>query len=182
MLEITTIEDEFYDSRTNKFIHIPACTLTLEHSLISVAKWEAKWQIPFFDSKPKTPEQDLDYIRCMVIGNIKDDRVFEALSVENIIQIQNYMSAPMTATVIKETPNKNTKKRKEVMTAEVIYAHMFTLNIPLECQKWHINRLFTLLKVCNLQSAPKEKMTPAQTRAWNAEQNAARRAKYNSRG
>jgi hypothetical protein len=180
MLEITIKENEFYQQSTNKFIQIPSCVLTLEHSLISLAKWESKWGVPYFDNNRKTPAQDLDYIRCMVVGSIKNEHVFDALSVENIMQIQDYIAAPMTATTFQK--KSRTKPKKEVMTAEVIYAHMFANNIPMECQKWHLNRLLTLLKVCDLQNAPKEKMSKKQTALWNAEQNAARRAKYNTRG
>ena len=180
MLEITTKENEFYQQSTNKFIQVPSCTLTLEHSLISLAKWESKWQIPYFDNTKKTPAQDLDYIRCMVIGNVKNENVFDALSIDNIVQIQNYIAAPMTATTFQKKTR--SREKKEVLTAEVIYAHMFAHNIPMECQKWHLNRLLTLLKVCDLQNAPKEKMSKKQTALWNAEQNAARRAKYNTRG
>lgn len=180
MLEITTKENEFYQPSTNKFIQIPACTLTLEHSLISLSKWESKWQVPYFDDTKKTPEQDLDYIRCMVIGNVKNEHVFEALSVDDILRIQKYIASPMTATTFQKK-NRN-RPKKEIMTAEVIYAHMFAHSIPIECQKWHLNRLLTLLKVCDLQNSPKEKMTKKQTAMWNAEQNAARKAKYNTRG
>jgi hypothetical protein len=181
MLEITVKENEFYDQNTNKFITIPECTLTLEHSLISLAKWESKWQIPYFDDNKKTPAQDLDYIRCMVVGNVKNEHVFKALSFDDVMQIQKYINAPMTATTFRKN-TKTTKPKKEVMTAEVIYAHMFAHSIPVECQKWHLNRLLTLLKVCDLQNAPKEKMSKKQTALWNAEQNAARKAKYNTRG
>lgn len=181
MLEITTIEDEFYDSRTNKFIHIPACTLTLEHSLISLAKWESKWHIPYFDNNvQKTSAQELDYIRCMVIGNLKSEYVLQALSINNILEIRDYIKNPMTATTFQKKARG--KVKKEVTTAETLYAHMFSHGVSIECQKWHLNRLLTLLRVCDLQNAPREKMTKKQTAQWNAEQNAARKAKYNTRG
>ena len=181
MLEIITREDEFYDQRTNKFIAIPSYTLVLEHSLISLAKWESKWHEPYFGTKPKTPEQELDYIRCMVIGNVKDPRVFNALSTENIIAIRAYIANPMTATTFQKRKNEQVRK-KDVITAEVLYSRMFIHGISIECQKWHLNRLLTLIRVCDLQNAPKEKMTKKQTAQRNAELNAARRAKYNTRG
>ena len=180
MLEITTREDEFYDQRTNKFIVIPSCTLLLEHSLISLAKWESKWHEPYFGTKPKTPEQDLDYIRCMVIGNVKDPRVFNALSTENIIAIRTYIANPMTATTFSK--KSSGKSKREVTTAETLYAHMFAHKISMECQKWHLNRLLTLLRVCDLKNAPREKMSKKDTASWNAQQNEARRAKSNTRG
>lgn len=181
MLEITTMENELYDPKTNKFIQIPSTKFTIEHSLISLAKWESKWHIPFFsDSIKKTSVQDLDYIRCMVIGTIPNNYIFETLSMDNFMKIKNYMDNPMTATTF-HTKTKN-KSKKEITTAESIYAHMFYHNVPIDCQKWHLNRLLTLLRVCDLRNAPREKMTKKQTAAWNAEQNAARRAKLNSRG
>lgn len=181
MLDITTIEDEFYDPINNKFIQIPSCTITLEHSLISLAKWESKWGIPYFDTTTKrTPNQDLDYIRCMVVGQIKNEYVFEALSLDNILKIQDYIKSPMTATTFSK--NRDNKVKKEIITAEVIYARMFAHDIPIECQKWHLNRLLTLIRVCDLQNSPREKMSKKQTALWNAEQNAARRAKLNTRG
>ena len=180
MLEIITREDEFYDQKTNRFIQIPSCTLTLEHSLISLAKWESKWHMPYFDNNKKTPEQDLDYIRCMVIGNIKDEHVFNTLSVENILAIKEYIVNPMTATTFQKRPGG--KSKKEVTTAETLYAHMFTHSISIDCQKWHLNRLLTLLRVCDLRNSPRDKMSKKDTASWNAEQNAARRAKHNTRG
>ena len=182
MLEITISEKELFQEHTLKFIQIPECKLTLEHSLISLAKWESKWNIPFFDGKPKTPAQDLDYIRCMVVGNIKDDRIFDHLSRDEILQIQNYMAAPMTATTFSASPNQRTKPRKEVMTAETIYARMCAHNISFECQKWHLNRLLTLIRVCDLRDAPRDKMSKKETQSWINQQNAARRAKYGTRG
>lgn len=182
MLELNIQEKELYHQETNKFIIISACTLTLEHSLISLSKWESKWQMAYFGKQEKTQNQDLDYIRCMVIGTIKDTRIFENLTFEELQEVQNYISAPMTATTFRTPTNTKSTNKKDVMTAEVIYAHMFAHHIPIECQKWHLNRLLALLKVCDLQNSPKEKMSKKQTAMWNAEQNAARRAKHNTRG
>lgn len=182
MLELKIEEKELYHQETNKFIQIPACTLTLEHSLISLSKWESKWKIPYLSRRERTPIQDLDYVRCMVVGPLKDDKVIDALSFSELKQIQNYISAPMTATTFQNTPINNKKRNNDVMTSEVIYAHMFAHRIPIDCQKWHLNRLLTLLKICDLQNAPKDKMTKKQTAMLYAERNAARKAKHNSRG
>ncbi len=180
MLEIVILEDELYDQRTNKFIQIPTCKLKLEHSLISVAKWESRWQISYFNGIQKTALQDLDYIRCMVIGPIPNERVFDILSFENTIEISDYINKPMTATTFQKKGMVKTKK--EISTAETIYARMFAHGISMECEKWHLNRLLTLLRVCDLQNSPRDKMSKKDTAAWNAEQNAARRAKYNTGG
>ena len=182
MLEMSIAEKEIYDGSSNTFIQIPSCILTLEHSLISLAKWESKWEIPYLDGKPKTLKQDRDYIRCMVIGPIKHNEIFDHLEQTEILLIQAYMQAPMTATTFATQKPTQVKPKKEVITAEVLYSRMFMHHIPMECQKWHLNRLLTLIKVCDLQNAPKEKMTKKQSAMWAAEQNAARRAKYNTRG
>lgn len=179
MLEITIEAKEFYNQQQNRFITTSPCTLTLEHSLISLAKWESKWHIPYLSDVEKTAEQELDYIRCMIIGNVPNEDILKALSVENILEIKSYIDNPMTATTFSK---KNLKTEKKVITAEVIYSRMFANNIPIECQKWHLSRLFTLLRVCDLERGPKQKMTKRETAAYYAEQNAARRAKYNSRG
>lgn len=179
MLEIIIEAKEFYNQQQNKFVTTQPCTLTLEHSLISLAKWESKWHIPYLSDVEKTAEQELDYIRCMIIGNVPNEDILKALSVDNVLTIKEYIDNPMTATTFSK---KGGKTEKKAITAEVIYARMFTHNIPMECQKWHLTRLFTLLRVCDLDNAPKQKMTKRETSAYYAEQNAARRAKYNSRG
>lgn len=181
MLEIIIKEDEIYEPRLNRFIKIPHCTLTLEHSLISLAKWESKWHIPYLTDNKKTAEQELDYIRCMVIGNIPSEYIFATLSVEDILKIKDYIDDSMTATTFSKNSNQK-KTKKEVTTAEVIYSRMCENNIPIECQKWHLNRLLTLIRVCDLNNGPKEKMSKKDTASWMAQQNAARRAKFNSKG
>lgn len=181
MLEITIEAKEFYNQQQNRFITTPPCTLTLEHSLISLAKWESKWHIPYLSDTEKTAEQELDYIRCMIIGNIPNEDILKALSVDNVLEIKAYIDDPMTATTFSKNQNQK-KMKRELITAEVIYSRMFENNIPIECQKWHLNRLLTLIRVCDLNSSPKQKMTKKETSAYYAAQNAARRAKYNSRG
>lgn len=180
MLEITVPANEFYDPIKNQFIDIPACVLTLEHSLISIAKWEAKWHVPYLNATDRSHIQELDYVRCMVVGPIKNDYVFSMLSVENISRIREYIENPMTATTFSKSSGQNSSKK--TITAEVLYCRMFANNIPMECQKWHLNRLLTLIKVCDVENGPRSKMNKKQTAAHYAEQNALRRAKYNSRG
>lgn len=180
MLEITVKESETYLPHLNKIVTIPSCTIALEHSLISIAKWEARWHIPYLSNVEKTAEQELDYIKCMCVRNVPDDRIFDALTIENVIDIKNYIDNSMTATTFSKTPGGKTKK--ETVTAETIYYRMFSNNIPIDCQKWHINRLFTLIRVCDLNNSPKRKMSAKETAAWNAEQNAKRRARLNTKG
>lgn len=182
MLEIIIEAKEFYNQQQNRFVTTQPCTLTLEHSLISLAKWESKWHIPYLSvPNEKTAEQELDYIRCMVIGSVPNEDILKALSFDNVLMIKEYIDNPMTATVFSKNQNQK-KMKREVITAEVIYSRMFENNIPIECQKWHLSRLLTLIRVCDLNSSPKQKMTKKETSAYYAEQNAARRAKYNSKG
>ena len=180
MLEIIVPENEVYLPKENRFVTIQACRLTLEHSLLSVAKWEAKWHIPYLDGKRKTPAQELDYIRCMTIGSVKDPSVYSVLSDDNLEAIKSYIDDTMTATTFSK--RKAGKKSNRVSTAESIYSRMFANNIPMECQKWHLNRLLTLIRVCDENSTPPKKMSKRETAAYYAEQNALRRAKYKTRG
>lgn len=181
MLDLVISEKEMYDADSNLFIKIPGGTLSLEHSLISLSKWESKWLKPYLSSEKKTLKEDRDYIRCMVVGGIKDERLIKYLSVDEQLIIQNYIQSPMTATVF--SSKKTTKNnKKDVITAELLYARMASHGIPFTCEKWHLNRLLTLIKVCDLQNSPREKMSKKESTMWIAEQNAARRAKYNTRG
>lgn len=179
MLEIIVPANETYDARVNRIIDVPTSTLTLEHSLMSVAKWEAKWHTPYLTAKKRSAKQELDYIRCMVVGTIKNEYVFSVLSPENMCQIRAYIDDTMTATTFSKTSRAGPK---ETVTAELLYCRMFANNIPMECQKWHLNRLITLIRVCDAKNGPRQKMTKRETAAHYAEQNALRKSKYNTRG
>ena len=181
MLEIIVPKTELYISEQNRFIDVPSCALSLEHSLISVAKWESKWHIPYLNASKRTVAQDMDYIRCMVVGTVKNDDVFISLpyNPEIMQQIRNYIDDPMTATTFAKTPP---SRNKQIVTAEVLYARMFANNIPMECQKWHLNRLLTLIRVCDTAHSPPAKADKKQLAARYAEQNALRRAQLNTKG
>lgn len=177
MLQITIGEQELVkDNR--EFIYIKQQTLSLEHSLVSLAKWEAKWHKPFLSHEQKTEEELIDYIRCMTITQNVNPLVYAGLTDAHFKAIQAYMDDPMTATTI-HRHNKTAKR--EIVTAEVIYYWMIALNIPFECQKWHLNRLLTLVDVVSLKSNP-EKMSKNEILRSNRELNAARRKKLNTKG
>lgn len=180
MLTIHIPDSEGFDERTNEFINVKACTLTLEHSLVSIAKWESKWKKPFITDKKRTEEEFIDYIRCMTLTTQVDPLVYKFLTPENMKQISDYIEDPMTATWFSDKDKK--KKNKEILTAEVIYYMMIAQQIPMECQKWHLNRLMTLIRVCSEKNAPKKKMSKSEIYARNKALNAQRRAKYNSKG
>ena len=164
---------ELFDEATLSFISAKDTTLQLEHSLISLSKWESKWHKPFLSNEPKTEEEMRDYIRCMTITQNVDDDVYYCLSEENLLSVKKYMEDPMTATWFNDKNNK--RGRKRVITAELIYCWMFAMNIPLECEKWHLNRLFTLLRVCSEENSPK-KESKGETKDRYRQLNAKRRA------
>lgn len=180
MLKIVVPPVEEYDEKENKFIYGEPVTITLEHSLVSISKWEAKWHKPFLSSNDKTVEETLDYIKCMTLTqNVKDD-VYYRLDRETFKQITDYIHDPMTATTIHSTSNK--PGGREVITSELIYYWMVAFEIPFECQKWHLNRLLMLIQVCNEKNKPTKKMTKNEIYSRNKALNEARRKRYNSKG
>lgn len=180
MLRITLPAIEEWDEVNEQFIQAKEQTLCLEHSLVSLSKWESKWHKAFLSNKPKTDEEVLDYIKCMTITQNVPPDTYDRLTKENLEEINRYIEDPMTATVINE--DGTTKKSREVVTAELIYYWMTALQIPWECQKWHLNRLITLVKVCNVKNSPPKKRSARDIMSRNAKLNAARRKQFNSRG
>lgn len=180
MLQITIPAVELWDERIEKFVKLKERTLQLEHSLVSVQKWESKWGKAFLSKNEKTDEEVTDYIRCMTITQNVDPDIYNYLTKENIDQINDYIQAPMTATTFPE--DKTSRGSRKVITAEVIYSWMFSLQMPLECQKWHLNRLLTQIRACSALNQPAKKMSKREIASQYAELNAARRQKLNSKG
>ena len=180
MLEIIIPATEQWDEKNQEFITSKEQILRLEHSLVSLSKWESKWKKPFLSNKEKTYEETIDYIKCMTLTQNVNDTVYNLLDKDNIEKINKYIGDPMTATTFKEDPNK--KGGREIITSELIYYWMISLNIPFECQKWHLNRLLTLIKVCGIKNQPPKKMSKKDVMSRNAALNAARRKQMNSRG
>lgn len=180
MLQITVPGAEQYDPVQNLFFTTKETTLVLEHSLLSVSKWESKWKKPFLNMRQFTPEQLLDYVRCMTITQNVDPKVYQALTKDNLSDILKYMEDPMTATTVND---KNMRGgRGKVVTSELIYYWMTALNIPFECQKWHLNRLMMLIRVASIEQQPPKQMSKRDIMSQNKALNAARRAKHGSRG
>ncbi len=180
MLVITIPDKEYWDPVKEEFINPKGWTLSLEHSLVSISKWEAKWRKPFLSDKEKTPEEIEDYIRCMTLTQNVDPEAYQHLTWKHYRQIQNYIDAPMTATWFSDKTKG--KRSSEQVTSELIYYWMIANNIPFECQKWHLNRLMTLIKVCGIKSQPPKKMTRSEILARNAELNAQRRKRLGTKG
>ena len=171
---------ECWDEEKQEFVEPKTQILQLEHSLVSLSKWESKWCKSFIHDKNKTKEEIMDYVKCMTITQNVNPEVYDKLTTENIDQINAYIEAPMTATFFSDD-NKKSNSR-EIVTAELIYYWMITLNIPFECQKWHLNKLITLIKVCNVKNAPPKKRSQRDIMSRNSALNAARRRRLNTRG
>ena len=181
MLRITVpISSEGWDEEKEEFVSAEELTLDLEHSLVSLSKWESKWQKSFISSNNKSEEEIMDYIKYMTLTPDVSPEVYSRLTVENFKQINDYINAPMTATTFYD--DKNGKKSRETITSELIYYWMIALQIPFECQHWHLNRLLTLVRVCNIKNTPPKKMSKRDIMSRNAKLNAARRQQLNTKG
>lgn len=180
MLTISITIPELWDETNEMFIKDRKVKINLEHSLISISKWESKYQRPFLKPRDvKTDDELLYYIKCMTINKNVDDSVYNYLSIENLNKINEYISSPMTATTFCNTPNQS---NKEIPTSELIYYWMITNNIPIECQYWHLNRLITLIRVCSVKNAPPKKISKKALIEQYASLNSARRSQLNSSG
>lgn len=180
MLRITVPAAEYFDESRQMFIQKKEQTLQLEHSLVSLSKWEAKWKKAFLGKEEKTLEETLDYIRCMTITQNVDPEVYTRLTNANIKEINEYIGDPMTATTFrKDNPG---HPSRETITSELVYYWMIVNNIPPEYQKWHLNRLLTLIRVCTIKNTPPKKRGKSEIMRQNAALNAARRKKLGTTG
>lgn len=183
MKEIVIPASDLFDDEKEIFIHLKETTLQLEHSLISLKKWEERWHKPFLKKEDKTVDEIMDYIRCMTINQSRvDPIIYQYLSMDIVNEIVSYIKDPMTATTFNDELLGAQKSSREIVTAEIIYYWMVTYNIPVEFQKWHLNQLLTLIKVVSIKNAPKKKMGKREAAQQRAALNKARRAKYNSKG
>lgn len=184
MLKIDIIGGEMYDEASENFINIKPTTISLEHSLIAISKWESKYHIPFLEEEEKTPEQLRYYIECMTITPNVDPNIYKTMPTWQIEEIMEYIRDPMTATWFGDDGSKGGKRpKKEIITSELIYYWMVALQIPAEYEKWHINRLLTLIQVCNVKNASDNKKLSKNEISRNYDAiNAARRAKLHTKG
>lgn len=173
MLTLNVPMTEGFDDEKQEFVVVDSFKLELEHSLVSLSKWESKHEKPFLSQTEKTEEESLDYLRCMVLGEPVPEDVWLSLKPEHYNEINTYVNAKMTATWFNEKPNE--KPNAEVITAELIYYWLVSLQIPFECQYWHLERLITLVKVCNLKNQPEKKLSPQEARQRHRDLNAQRR-------
>lgn len=181
MLIITIPGREEFNEATNEFTYEKSQTLCLEHSLVSLSKWESKWHKPFISKEQKTTEETIDYIRCMTITQNVNPNIYGLLTTENINDVKAYVEDSMTATWFTEDKPAGGSKSEQI-TSELIYYWMIALQIPFECQKWHLNRLLTLIRVCNIKNAPAKKYSKSEILSKNAALNAARKKKLGTSG
>lgn len=180
MLQITIPERDFYDERTCEFIRTKGQTLQLEHSLISISRWEQKWKKPFLGREEKTVAEFSDYIRLMTLTQNVDPLVYTNLPTWVFEKVSQYIDDPMTATRFSD---KSTRSfNRETITAEIIYYWMIELGVPFECRKWHLNQLITLIRVCNIKRAPKKKRGNRELLNHYRTLNAERKAKTGTKG
>lgn len=182
MLHITIPEQELWDEKEERFVNVKETKLSMEHSLVSISKWESKWHKSFFSVSQKqemTSEMMTDYIRFMTLTqNVKPD-IFRYLTNKNLLEIKEYIEDPHTATTIN---SRDSAPRREIITSELVYFWMVYWGIPFECQKWHINRLLILIEICGIKNQPAKKMSQSELYSRNRALNAARRSKYNTKG
>lgn len=178
MLTLMVGSTESFNDETQEFTRTGGFKLDFEHSLVSLSKWESKYKKPFISSD-KTAEEAFDYIQMMVVTPDFPPEVFQNLNQEDVAAINDYISDKMTATTFHNLREKNSS---EIITSEVIYFWMVTMNIPFECQYWHLNRLLTLIKVINVKNAPAQKMNRREALAERKRLNAERRARMGSKG
>lgn len=182
MKTITIPEIELFDEETETFFYMKETTLVIEHSLVSISKWESKYLKPFLSQTPKTREETLDYIRIMTITKNIDPEIYKYIPDNILAEVDEYINAPMTATTFTDNKKQHVNKR-EIITSEIIYYWMIQSNIPIEvCQKWHLNRLLALIKVCSIKNGPQKKMSNREILRNNSSLNAARKAKMHTKG
>ena len=181
MLTITVLANELYNEENNTFVTVAKDqVLLLEHSLISLSKWESHYCKPFLTKENKTVEETMQYIKCMTLNGTVDKNVYDLITQKELTLVMDYIYAPMTATTFSNNKQKITNS--EIITAELIYYWMVALTIPFECEKWHLNRLLTLINVCNLKNQPKKELTREETYARNRELNEQRRRLMGTKG
>jgi hypothetical protein len=180
MLEIHIPSKELYDEKTETFSMSKAYHLQLEHSLISISKWESKWLKAFLSNSEKTIPETIDYIRCMTVNANVNPEAYTLITNDIVEQVSAYIEAPMTATTFSKS-NSNTINR-EIVTSEIIYYWMVTFNIPFECEKWHLNRLLAFINVCNIKNQPTKKVGKKELYSRNTALNAMRRQQLNTTG
>lgn len=180
MYKLVVPDKDCFNEATNEFVHVKGGSLKLEHSLLSISRWESKWHRSFLNSGPKNTLELVDYIRCMSVNVPPESDIFNAITYKQIKEVQDYISDPMTATTISN--KRGSRPSKGIITSEIIYYWMTEYGIPFECEKWNLNRLLMLIRVCAEKNAPGKKMSQRENMQQMHALNAARKAKMHTRG
>lgn len=185
MITIHIPQSEIWDDGNNEFIYIEEQTIDMEHSLVSITKWEAKHHKVFLEENKKTPEEMMDYVRCMCINPLKNERDILGISKKDIEKITNYIEDPMIPFKLKSKDDGNTygrKKNKDPMCGIMIYYYMVSCQIPFECQHWHINQLLALIQIYSMKENPGNPLKGSKLANRNTTLNAMRKARLGSKG
>ena len=180
MLTLLVVGDEYYNEATQEFNTFDDVVLELEHSLVSLSKWESIHNKPFLSEKPKTSEEIMSYISCMILSPIFPGGILDRLSSANVESVNDYIESKQTATTFGDMPSR--KGRGEVITSELIYYWMVAFTIPFECETWHLNRLFALIRICNIKNQPAKKLSKSEIARRNRELNERRKAEFGTTG
>ena len=180
MLELYIPGKEMFNDNTQEFLQIPGATLKLEHSLLSISKWESKWKKSFISSKDLSGDELISYIKCMTIGSMPSDAVYESIDYKTAAKIRDYINDPMTATTFSKA--QSGPPSREIITSELVYYWMVQHGIPFECEKWHFNRLLTLIRICAIKGSDGKNMSKKDIMRQNAEINAMRRKAMGTKG
>lgn len=187
MIKVHVAPKEYWDERNETFV-LPkgispnGVDLSLEHSLISLSKWESKWKKPFLDSE-KSRDESVDYVRCMTLNKEVDPLVYKSIDNDTLKKIFDYINDSMTATTFRKELNNKSGGRAERITSELVYYWMVSYGIPFDCEKWHLNRLMTLIRICGIKNNPNgSKMSRQEQAAYRSALNASRRASAHSKG
>lgn len=182
MLTIVVPDKEYWDEAQEIFLQIKGMTIELEHSLVSLSKWEQHYEKAFLGDAEKTTEETLYYIECMTLTPNVPAHIYKSLTVDNLDAINTYIARPMTATTFHEPPGGPSRRRGELITAEIIYYWLIAQEIPFEVQDWHLNRLLTQVRVVSLKNAPKNKMSRKDQAAQQRLLNSQRQAQTGTKG
>lgn len=180
MLKITVPARELYDEEKNLFFTTKEQTLCLEHSLVSLSKWESRWCKPFISKEEKTADETIDYIKCMTLTQNVDPNIYLAITDDIVDKVNDYIDAPMTATTFSNIGDN--RPSREIVTSELIYYWMVAFTIPSKYEKWHLNRLLTLIRICNIKNQPPKKMSQRETARHYASLNESRRKQHKTKG
>ena len=181
MLRLTIPSGEYFDEETQEFNFAEETTILLEHSLVSLARWETHWNKPFLSKEKKTKEELIDYVKCMTMTPNVNKDVYDNINDLHLAKVSEYINEPMTATTFRE--DRSMKHSRDIVTAEIIYYWMVALQIPFDpCERWHLNRLLTLVRVCNIKNQPQKKGVGRDDLARRSKLNAERKKRLGTKG